>query len=104
MEERQENQEANKPLRNELGQLLPGQTANPSGRPRGTTLKEFARAWYAQMSESEKIAYVQKVEEKRPGFAWSMAEGNPHQSVENAITGGLSIQFAKDFDKEVKPQ
>lgn len=75
-----ENVEKNKPLRDEKGRLLPGQTANPNGRPKGKSLKEFAREWYMSMTDEEKKAYVEKVEERIPGFAWRMAEGNPHQT------------------------
>ena len=68
--------------RDALGRILPGQgPLNPRGRPKSMeTMKEFARKWYSNLTEEEKIAYIKAVEEKRPGFAWTMAEGNPDES------------------------
>jgi hypothetical protein len=71
----------NKPLRNEKGQLLPGQTANPLGRPKEKTLKEYAREYYSLKTLEEKRAYIEWLDEKKPGFAWTMAEGNPSNDV-----------------------
>lgn len=55
----------------------PGVSGNPKGRPKGKTMKEFARNFYFLKSDEEKIAYINNLEEKKPGFAWEMAEGRP---------------------------
>lgn len=67
--------------RDERGRLLPGHGLISPGRPEGKTLKEFAREFYMLKSEDEKRAYIEKVEEKRPGFAWEMAEGKAAQGI-----------------------
>lgn len=64
------------------GTFGPGNLANPDGRPKGKTLKEYAREWYQSMTDEEKKAYVEKIEAKKPGFAWQMAEGNPSNEVD----------------------
>ncbi len=74
--------------RNPDGTFGPGNNANPNGRPKGQTLKEFAREYYLLKSPEEKQAYIDKVEEKRPGFAWEMAEGKAQQDV---TSGGQAI-------------
>lgn len=93
-----ENQEI---IRNPDGTFPKGVSGNPAGRPKGKTLKEYAREWYMSMTDEEKKAYILMVEEKKPGFAWSMAEGNPHstqdvttggEKLPTPIYGGLSIQ------------
>ena len=68
--------------RNEDGTFKPGVSGNPHGRPKGKTLKEYARDWYLNKTEEEKKQYLERLEEKRPGFAWEMAEGKPKQDME----------------------
>lgn len=74
----------------------PGQSGNPAGRPKGKTMKEYAREWFLQLSDEDKQAYILALEEKRPGFAWVMSEGNPTEDrtitvkVPTPILGGLS--------------
>lgn len=75
-----DNLENNKPLRNEKGQLLPGQTANPLGRPKGKTLKEYQAEKFRQMSDEEKEEYLKDIPK---GERWRMSEGNPKQDVES---------------------
>lgn len=67
--------------REENGRLLPGHGLISPGRPKGKTLKEFARDFYMLKSDKEKEEYIAKVEEKRPGFAWEMAEGKAAQGI-----------------------
>ena len=77
-----DNLEKQEDIRNPDGTYKPGVSGNLNGRPKGKTLKEFAREFYLQMTEEEKIEYIKKVEEKKPGFAWQMAEGNPSNEVD----------------------
>lgn len=74
-----ENQELNKPRRDELGRILPGSTGNPNGRPKGKTLKEFAREHLMNLPDEEKTAYLAELPKD---IVWRMAEGNPHQTSE----------------------
>lgn len=83
--------------RDEFGRLKPGQTSlNPHGRPKQKTMKEFAREWFLQLSNEDKISYLTNLEKVRPGFAWTMSEGNPTEDknitikVPTPILGGSS--------------
>jgi hypothetical protein len=85
-------QDENKPLRNEKGQLLPGNTANPNGRPKGQTLKEYWRQRFSNMTDEEKLVFTQKVGNEA---IWKMAEGLPKQDIdmEANITGPNIIRL-----------
>ena len=64
-----------------------GNNANPAGRPKGQSLKEFWRARFAEMSDDERIEFTKKVGND---VIWRMAEGNPQNDV---TSGGESINF-----------
>jgi len=55
---------------------------NRDGRPKGKTLKEFARNYYMLKTDEEKVEYIKNLEDKKPGFPWEMAEGRPKQDVD----------------------
>lgn len=76
-----EKQVENKPARDEQGRLLPGNTANPNGRPKGKTLKEWVRDKLKEMTEEERKDFLKDVPKD---IQWRMAEGNPHQGIGQA--------------------
>lgn len=78
-------------IRNPDGTFKPGVSGNPLGRPKGKTLKEFAREFYMLKSDEEKRAYIERVEEKRPGFSWEMAEGKADTKTD-LTSDGKAIQ------------
>lgn len=87
-EENLDKQEINKPLRDEKGRLLPGNTANPNGRPKGKTLKEYQAEQFRNMSDEEKADWLKDVGKD---IRWKMSEGMPSQGVD--ITGELTTKI-----------
>lgn len=79
--------------RDELGRFGAGNNANPNGRPKGQTLKEFARQYLMSLSDEDKLEYLGKLP---PEIVWRMSEGNPTEdrnvkiSVPQPILGGSS--------------
>lgn len=59
------------------GKFGPGNNANPNGRPKGKTLKEFAREYLMNLPDDEKLAYLKTLPQE---IVWKMAEGNPHNT------------------------
>ena len=70
--------------RNPDGTFGPGNNANPDGRPKGKTMKEFAREFLLKMNDEEKIEWLRSLGKD---IVWKMAEGNPHQDTDVTTQG-----------------
>lgn len=51
-----------------------GQSGNPAGRPKGKTMKEYAKELLACQTEEERQAFLHGLSKD---IIWRMAEGNP---------------------------
>jgi len=64
--------------RNPDGTLKPGHPDLGGGRPKGKTLKEFAREFLMSMTDEEKVNFLNSLSKDT---VWKMAEGNPPQDI-----------------------
>ncbi len=74
-----------------------GQSGNPAGRPKGKTMKEYARELLECQSEEERQEFLHGIPKLD---IWKMAEQNPRQDADITSKGkqiqGNTIIF-KDF-------
>ena len=97
-----------KPKRDEKGRLLPGQTANPNGRPKGSiSIKDEIRKHLEANPEEVQEIVKHFVKENRE-LMWTMLEGSPKstsevksQHVEISLTGEQAL-LAQSFIDEQK--
>ena len=61
---------------------------NREGRPKGKTMKEFAREYLMAQTNEEKIAFLNSLSKDT---VWRMAEGNPANDME--IKGNVNHIF-----------
>ena len=67
-----------------------GQSGNPNGRPKGKSLKTFAREYLESLPDEEKVGYLKTLPTE---IVWKMAEGNP-ENKSDITSDGEKIQFA----------
>lgn len=66
-----------------------GQSGNLKGRPKGKTMKEWAREYMERMTDEERDDFLDGVPKE---IIWKMAEGNP-ETKSDVTSGGEKIMF-----------
>lgn len=74
----------------------PGQSGNPSGRPKGSkSLKTYAQEMLRDMTEEERLEFLKGLDKK---VIWEMAEGKPDTKGE--VKAEVDLTFTWDDDKD----
>lgn len=73
-----------------------GQSGNILGRPKGKTMKEWAREYLERMTDKERDEFMEGIPKE---IIWKMAEGNPKQDTDVTSDGKeLSNLILVKFD------
>lgn len=64
-------------------QFQPGQSGNPAGRPKGTSIKDRVRK-YLEEHPDDMAAFVNHFVKDNRDLAWQMLEGRPSQGIGQA--------------------
>ena len=68
-----------------------GQSGNIMGRPKGKTMKEYARQYLERMTDEERDEWLDGINKDS---IWEMSEGKPNQDIEadvNVISKVISV-------------
>jgi len=65
-----------------------GQSGNPGGRPKGKSMKEYARDYLAGMTDEERMEFMNGIPKVD---IWKLAEGNPDNK-SDITTDGEKLQ------------
>ena len=79
-----------------------GQSGNIMGRPKGKTMKEYARLYLERMTDDERDEWLEGIPKDK---IWELAEGKAKQEVEADVKATLTVEISEAIAKKngIKP-
>ena len=89
-----------KPERDSKGRLLPGNTANPNGRPEGFSLTDMLRREIQKVPEGQKLSYAEAFLRKMLSKAINEGDHASQKLIMNYLEGLPIMKIAGDIKIE----
>lgn len=70
-----------------------GVSANPKGRPKGKTMKDYVREYLACMNDEERENFMDGLPKE---LIWKMAEGNPKETTDLSTTSKIADNLTEE--------
>ena len=74
-----------------------GQSGNILGRPKGKTMKEYARQYLERMTDDERDEWLEGIPKEK---IWELAEGKAKQDIEADVKTNLTIEISEAVAKK----
>lgn len=78
-----------------------GQSGNIMGRPKGKTMKEYAREYLERMTDEERDEWLEGIDKHK---IWEMSEGKAKQDIDAEVKATINVivpgAVAKSFNIE----
>ena len=71
-----------------------GQSGNLKGRPKGRTMKEYARVYLSKLTDEERDEWLEGLPKE---IIWKMSEGNPEQKSDVTTMGKPIVVLASEI-------
>ena len=74
-----------------------GQSGNLKGRPKGKTMKEWAKDYLSRMTDEERDAFMEGIPKE---IVWKMSEGNPETKLDTDVN--IKVEKLEEIQKVTK--
>lgn len=69
-----------------------GESGNIMGRPKGRSMKEYAKEYLERMTDEERDVWLEGIDKHK---IWEMSEGKAKQDIDSKVEANLTIEIVE---------